>query len=81
MDISLLSYSRYHIDTIVTDDKNFRWRLTGFYGHPVATERCHGWTLLKRLAGFSSLPWLVGGDFNEILCLDEKLGGAIRNQL
>ena len=40
-------------------------------------QRCHGWTLLKRLAGMSSLPWLVGGDFNEILRLYKKLGGKI----
>lgn len=39
------------------------------------------WQLLKRLAGIhelSLLPWLVGGDFNEILFESEKMGGMLR---
>ena len=80
VDVSLLSYSRFHIDTVVTSHNNKVWRLTGFYGNPISSQRCHGWTLLRRLAGLSSLPWLVGGDFNEILMLDEKLGGGGRQE-
>ncbi|KAK1592432.1 hypothetical protein Q3G72_024855 [Acer saccharum] len=80
VEVSLLSYSRFHIDSMVTSNKNKRWRLTGFYGHPNSNKRIHGWTLLKRLVRLSSLLWLVGGDFNEILCLAEKLGGGIRQE-
>ena len=80
-DVSLLSYSRFHIDTTVISHGDKKWRLTGFYGNPVANQRSHGWTLLRRLAGLSSLPWVVGGDFNEIVSAQEKLEGCVRRSL
>ncbi|KAL5798070.1 hypothetical protein ACOSQ2_002890 [Xanthoceras sorbifolium] len=55
------------------------WRFTSFYGDPNATCRSHSWSLLRRLAGLSNLPWLVGGDFNEILRWEEKSGGLFRS--
>ncbi|KAL5817683.1 hypothetical protein ACOSQ3_026061 [Xanthoceras sorbifolium] len=54
------------------------WRFTGFYGDPRGDMRFHSWNLLRRLARLSKLPWLVGGDFNEVLLLDEKLGGRVK---
>ncbi|KAL5848629.1 hypothetical protein ACOSQ4_006642 [Xanthoceras sorbifolium] len=55
------------------------WRFTGFYGDPNATNRSHSWSLIRRLAGLSNLPWLIGGDFNEILRWEEKSGGLFRS--
>ncbi|TXG69190.1 hypothetical protein EZV62_004125 [Acer yangbiense] len=80
IDVALLSYSRFHIDTVVTLRNDKVWRLTGFYGHPNLTQRIHGWNLLRRLAGMSPLPWFVGGDFNEIVGLSEKVGGNTRHE-
>ncbi|KAL5798041.1 hypothetical protein ACOSQ2_002861 [Xanthoceras sorbifolium] len=76
--VSLLSYSNWHIDVMVTLDSGSCWRFSGMYGNPEAAQRVHSWELLRRLKGMSSLPWLIGGDFNEILRLDEKEGGAAR---
>ncbi|KAK2653457.1 hypothetical protein Ddye_013313 [Dipteronia dyeriana] len=76
--ISLLSYSRFHIDTVMGSFNGKIWRLTGFYGHPNLSQRFHGWTLLRRLASVSSIQWLVRGYFKKILCLSEKLGGVPR---
>lgn len=50
------------------------WRCTGIYGHPEVEQKHNTWTLLHRLAGLSSLPWLCSEDFNEILHLNEKAG-------
>lgn len=60
------------------------WHFTGFYGHPSSTSRHLSWALLRRIgiahsAGMT--PWLVEGDFNEIIYHTEKSGGAVRRPL
>lgn len=68
-DVSIQSFSGGHIDC-VNKYGDFRWRFTGFYGNPVASLRGISWKLLHRLGDIHELrhlPWLVGGDFNEIL--------------
>uniref|UniRef100_A0A803NW04 Reverse transcriptase domain-containing protein n=1 Tax=Cannabis sativa TaxID=3483 RepID=A0A803NW04_CANSA len=55
---------------------------TAFYGSPEQSNRCHSWTTLKRLRDVAPLlPWLVIGDFNEILSNANKQGGALRNEV
>lgn len=81
IDVSLLCYSRFHIDVVVVSHSNKKWRMIGFYEHPISSQRGHCWNLLKILAGMSSLPWLVEEDFNEIISLTEKSGGNIRQEV
>ena len=49
------------------------------YGNPDTTLRTQFWDLLKRLGDSQSLPWLCGGDLNEILFDHEKRGGGGRD--
>ena len=56
--VKLLSYSLAHIDVSLSFSSDQWWRLTGFYGNPDANQRLHSWTLLRRLAGLSQLPWV-----------------------
>lgn len=77
LDITMLSFSKGHID-ISVEDINVKWRLTGFYGNPDQGKRKESWTLLERLSKVSNLPWIIGGDFNEIMFAEEKEGGAPR---
>ncbi|XP_050222303.1 uncharacterized protein LOC126672395 [Mercurialis annua] len=76
VDINIASYSQNHIDfeyNCLND--GLKWRGTGVYGWPEAGSRGLTWDLMRRLCGGSSLPWLVFGDFNEILFSREKEGG------
>ncbi|XP_057794267.1 uncharacterized protein LOC131010650 [Salvia miltiorrhiza] len=69
----LLSFSTHHIDMEIMDSKG-RWRLTGFYGFPERSRRRESWNILRRLAGVSSLPWAILGDFNDLLDPRDKRG-------
>ena len=50
-------------------DDGFLWRFLGFYGDPSPNKRVN-------LREVDSLPWVCGGDFNELLCMNEKVGGS-----
>ncbi|GMI76000.1 hypothetical protein HRI_001269300 [Hibiscus trionum] len=79
--VSLRSFSDRHIDVSFTDDLDgFSWRFTGFYGAPEERNRDDSWNLLRQLNDTNDLPWLVLGDFNELLFATEKFGGRQRNQ-
>lgn len=76
--MNIQSYSKGHFDCIVKYEEK-SWRFTGFYGNPVAPLRKVSWQFLRRLAGIYELkfiPWIVGGDFYEILFESEKVGGG-----
>lgn len=69
-DISVLlqSFSTSHIDVIIDDmEKGTKWRFTGFYGSLYHQDRDATWDLLRQLCEAGELPWLVSGDFNEIM--------------
>ncbi|XWS30114.1 hypothetical protein CRYUN_Cryun24cG0090300 [Craigia yunnanensis] len=72
----MLSFSKFHIDVQVGSVSP--WRFTGFYGHPETQKRKDSWNLLRELKKQNSLPWLCAGDYNELLHVDEKIGGNER---
>ncbi|GMJ05748.1 hypothetical protein HRI_004244000 [Hibiscus trionum] len=78
--VSIISWSIFHIDALVKENESScEWRLTGFYGNPVERLRGESWDILRNLSADQSHPWLVIGDFNEILLSSEKRGGRIRS--
>ncbi|XVF28754.1 hypothetical protein REPUB_Repub15cG0057700 [Reevesia pubescens] len=78
VDVSILSYSSWHIHVEIKMKNLAPWRFTGFYGHPVTYKRKEPCHLLCLLKDMSNLPWLIVGDFNELLSHDEKYGDALR---
>ncbi|XP_024171719.1 uncharacterized protein LOC112177688 [Rosa chinensis] len=82
IDVRFQSKSHHHIDVEVweRDGSGIAWRLSGFYGHPTTSERHRTWTLLRELSTQSALPWIVVGDFNEVLHVAEKAGGCVRRE-
>ena len=73
VELHLQTYSPNHIDALIKKDNSF-WRFTGFYGWPEEQRKRESWHLLKHLHSRSSYPGLCCGDFNEILCMEEKQG-------
>ncbi|XP_019169839.1 PREDICTED: uncharacterized protein LOC109165495 [Ipomoea nil] len=71
----LLSFSKNHVDVEVSIAGFPNWRMTGFYGFPERRRRPESWELLKSLAHRYDLPWVVVGDFNDLLFQHEKMGG------
>lgn len=78
VDVTLLSYSDHHIDVLVKTMEEFR--LTLFYGNPSVAKRKESWNLLKTLASANQGPWMVFGDFNEILYSWEMAGVQSRDK-
>ncbi|XP_031090882.1 uncharacterized protein LOC115995875 [Ipomoea triloba] len=71
----LLSFSKNHIDVEVTIANSECWRMTCYYGFPERNRRSESWELLRSLATTSDLPWVIIGDFNDLLFQHEKRGG------
>lgn len=79
INLQIRSFSMGHINTTIKEDNGW-WRFIGFYGNPITNKRKDSWDLLEKLSGSSNLPWIIGGDFNEILLASEKLGGVDKSQ-
>lgn len=60
---------------VVQLDMNDPWRIIGVYGYARAEDKALTWDLMLALGQQSSLPGLMVGDFNEIICNEEKFGG------
>ncbi|XP_042942656.1 uncharacterized protein LOC122276824 [Carya illinoinensis] len=80
INLTILNYSKYHIDACVTVDgiSTDKFFLTGVYGHPNHSLRHRTWDLICSLCRQVDEAWLVFGDFNEILYQHEKWGGRDR---
>lgn len=77
--MSFKSYSNYHIDVEVSYGQSFRAAL--FNGNPRVQLRKDSWNLLRKLRGDSRSPWIVFGDFNEVLYSWEMEGARERNKM
>ena len=76
--VAVQGFSRWHIDAHITCNKiGTKWRMTGFYGHPVTSKREETWSILESLGHANQLLWLCIGDYNEIVSQFEKSGGRL----
>lgn len=73
--VRVKSFSRYHIDACTQEIDLVEWRFSGVYGYPNASSRHNTLSLIRSLNSSALCPWLLGGDFNELLYLHEKRGG------
>ncbi|KAL9661153.1 hypothetical protein QQ045_025975 [Rhodiola kirilowii] len=71
------NYSSSHVDAVTRAD--FQFRLTLFYGNPIVSRRKESWNLIRTLDSLQSGPWVLLGDFNEVLRVSEVHGIHRRN--
>ncbi|XP_074282714.1 uncharacterized protein LOC141607254 [Silene latifolia] len=77
-DVELLLKEEQLIHVKVTFiPKDFFWELTVVYGFNKLQERSDLWHTLTSLGNGMSNPWIVMGDFNNVLFMDERIGSTI----
>ena len=67
-----VNYTANHVLATITEEDDFKWYLTCFYGWPEAQQKEKSWRLLEYLKTFVVGPWLVMGNFNAFLHASEK---------
>lgn len=80
VDISICFSSPNLVDLFVKSNEG-DFYLSFVYGHPNPSLRNHLWERLERTHTIrKGSPWLIMGDFNEIMSNREKRGGRIRSE-
>uniref|UniRef100_A0A803PAK3 CCHC-type domain-containing protein n=1 Tax=Cannabis sativa TaxID=3483 RepID=A0A803PAK3_CANSA len=81
VNVTIINYGQNFVDCYLAFDDGFSCHFSGFYGAPVVSQRKFTWELLTKLKDSTPLmPWLVMGDFNEIISHLDKLGGPLKNE-
>lgn len=77
VEVSELSTMEQEIHTVVTPrHSNTQWLLSAVYAGPRYAERRLLWENLESVASLHSLPWIIAGDFNDVLMGEDKFGGS-----
>jgi hypothetical protein len=66
----------YQCVSVIVSKGNVKWLFSGVYASPVYTARPVLWQYLENLSKDNLLPWLVMGDFNDILLPKDQRGGV-----
>ncbi|CAL8176297.1 unnamed protein product [Prunus armeniaca] len=74
--LHVVAHSSQTITALVTMYAK-RWLLTVVYASPCSNVRTSLWKYFDVLAAVCNLPWFLLGDFNDIVCGEEKLGGNL----
>ncbi|XP_016652264.1 PREDICTED: uncharacterized protein LOC107881841 [Prunus mume] len=72
--LNIVACSSQSITAMITQGSS-SWILTVVYAHPCLRIKRSLWTYLDGVSSTNNLPWLVTGDFNEIVDDSEKKGG------
>ena len=76
VEITQLAKTKQEIHVVVkVRALNSSWLLSSIYANPRLEERKLLWKNLATIAPMHKLPWLMLGDFNELLSSGDKLGG------
>lgn len=63
---------------ITCKTSNYSFVLSNIYAPNIDAKRVNFWnSIFNHHASFKQVPWLIGGDFNFHLNIEDKLGGRI----
>ena len=80
VEVFVLSSTEQEIHaTVKVRCSNLSWFISPIYASPRLNERRILWSNLTKVAQLHQLPWLLLGDFNEVLSGDNKYGGRSIN--
>lgn len=78
VDVEILSATGQEIYTLIrVNPSSPPWLLFAIYASPRFVDRCVLWDNLKIIANSHNIPWVVMGDFNDMVSQDEKFGGIL----
>ncbi|KAK9988211.1 hypothetical protein SO802_028450 [Lithocarpus litseifolius] len=76
IEVTNLASTEQEIHALVkVRSSNLSWIFTAIYGSPRHRERSMLWENLSVVANIHNLPWVIAGDFNELMSNDDKFGG------
>ncbi|KAH7849305.1 hypothetical protein Vadar_016012 [Vaccinium darrowii] len=80
--ISLKKMCSWFIDVEFFDvSLNKSWRLVNVYFSPYENVRKDQWAFFSQYKSCLGEDWVLWGDMNDIVCAEEKNGGAVRPAL
>ena len=80
MEVFELTSTEQEIHVIVKNiSSNISWLISAIYTSPRLVERRLLWDNLIKVAELHALPWIMAGDFNEVLIGEDKFGGRLIN--
>ncbi|XP_021803305.1 uncharacterized protein LOC110747435, partial [Prunus avium] len=79
--VEILGTSDQTITASVSGPGNISWLFSAIYASPCGAKREKLWDYLNFVASCHRMPWLIAGDFNDMLQLDDKVGGTPLSRL
>ena len=72
--VEVIGFSQYHVDVIVENLAEIKFRAMFVYGEAQVNKRYKTWNTLRGIVNVSNLPWMAMGDFNEVIHAREHDG-------
>ena len=79
LDVLSINHQVIHASVQVSSSPS-PWLFSAVYASPLHASRLRLWDHLKSFANSHSLPWMIAGDFNEILSHHEKFSNTPANR-
>ncbi|XP_021837039.1 uncharacterized protein [Spinacia oleracea] len=78
-DVDIVSMSSQHIHSVIKPKSTgVSFQCTFIYGMNLKNERLPLWNSLSHIADNCKQPWVIMGDFNALMEIEDRIGGLVR---